>query len=125
MNTTIKQAATTSYPFLSKNQIKDRLAHDLLFVADCAQIMQERQTAYEQATLTTKDRNRQGWMSSHAVNGGKLTAKIRNGEEISAEEVLKLQEMVSHYGKQLASHFRALAVEENPALKATAAIFGV
>ena len=114
-----------SYPFLSKAQIKDRLAQDPDFVRECALIMQDRQTAYEQATLTTKDRNRKGWMSSHAVNGGKLTAKLRQGEALEAEEWLKLQEMVSHYGKQLASHFRKAAIEANPTLKAAAAIFGV
>jgi len=116
---------TTSYPFLSKNQIKARLADDQDFVRKCTLIMQDRQTAYEQATLSTKDRNRKGWMSSHAVFGGKMAAKIRSGEAMSLEEEARLTETVSHYGKQLASHFREEAIAENPALKTAAAVFGV
>lgn len=115
----------TSYPFLSKNQIKARLSDDADFVRQCTLVMQDRQTAYEQATLTTKDRNRQGWMSSHAVFGGRMAAKIKGGEALEQAEWARLSEMVSHYGRQLASHFRNEAIEENPALKSAAAVFGV
>jgi hypothetical protein len=111
------------YPFLSKNQIKARIVSDVVFAMECAQIMTSRQTDYEQEAKTTVNKNRRGWMSSHAVFGTTATNKLRQGEELEPHEVARLQEMVSHYGKQLASHFRAEAIEKNPELKAIADVF--
>jgi len=110
------------YPFLSKAQIKARILSDDGFVLECARVMQARQTAHEQATETTLLRNRQGWMSSHAVRGGRLVKKAA-GEGLVEEEFSVLREMVSHYGKQLASHFRQAAIEADPGLKEIAAVF--
>ncbi len=120
--TTMK--TTNSYPFLSKKQIADRLESDAAFVLECLQIIQARQTEHEKATLTTKDRNHRGWMSSHAVNGGKLAVKAAT-EGLNSEEFAKAASMVSHYTKQLASHFRAEKIATNPDLAKAAAVFGV
>lgn len=114
-----------SYPFISKNEIKARLESDAGFAAQCILIMQDRQTSYEQETSTTKDRNRRGWMSSHAVFGGKIARQIRSFEEITPEDRDRAIAMVSHYTKQLASHFRGLAVDANPELAKAGALFGV
>lgn len=114
----------TNYPFLSKKQISLRIDADPVFALDCLQIMYSRQTSYEQESKTTLNKNRRGFMSSHAVNGTTLAVKARS-EGLDEVETAKAQEMVSHYTKQLASHFRQEALEQDPTLAATAAIFGV
>lgn len=111
------------YPFLSKSTIKARILNDMAFALECAQIMTARQTEFEQSSKQTVVKNRSGWMSSHAVFGTKCTDKLRLGEELEPNEMARLQEMVSHYSKQLASHFRQEAIEKDPSLKAVADIF--
>ena len=113
------------YPFLSKSQIKTRIFENAEFALACAVIMTSRQTDYEHETKTTVNKNRRGWMSSHAVNGTKLTDKLQaeGRDALEPNEIAKLQDMVSHYSKQLASHFRAEAIEANPELKAIADVF--
>ena len=114
-----------SYPFQSKAAIKTLILEDVGFAMECAQIMSSRQTAFEHETKQTVVKNRSGWMSSHAVNGTKLTDKLALGEELEPNETARLQEMVSHYSKQLASHFRQEAIRNNPDLAAVAAVFSV
>ena len=110
------------YPFLTKSVLKARISEDDSFMLECAQIMQSRQTAHEAATETTLLRNRAGWMSSHAVRGGRLVKKASE-EGLDQTETSQLRDMVSRYSKQLASHFRQAAIAENPALKEIAAVF--
>lgn len=116
---------TNSYPFLSKAQIKDRLASDAAFRASCLLVLFDRQTQHEQATETTKNRNRAGFMSSHAVHGTRIAKKLRAQEELTDDDRAKLDEIVPRYTKQLAEHFRGEAIAANPDLQKTAAIFGV
>jgi len=111
-----------SYPFLSKAQIAARLAADTAFMLECLQIMYSRQTSFEQEAKETRERNRRGFMSSHAVNGSLLAVKAK-AEGLSEEETEKARGIVSRYTKQLASHFRQEAVRENPALQAVATLF--
>ncbi len=118
MSKTIK----TQYPFQSKAQILSLVAEDEPFMLECLQIMNGRQTADEQDTLTTKYRNRCGWMSSHAVNGGKLAKKALE-EGLSPEETERARGMVLRYGKQLAAHFREEAMHNDPSLREVAKIF--
>lgn len=113
------------YPFMTKAQIKTRILEDESFALECARIMTSRQTDYEVSAKSTIVKNRAGWMSSHAVFGTKCTEKLDRGEALEPNEVARLTEMVSHYSKQLASHFRDQAVNENPALAAAGRIFGV
>jgi len=122
---TMNKTTTNSYPFLSKNQIAARLAADEDFQVTCLGILYARQTAHEQATETTLNRNRRGFMSSHAVNGCRIAKKAAAGEELTPEDRAKIAEIVPRYTKQLAEHFRSEAVAANPALKAAGAIFGV
>jgi hypothetical protein len=110
------------YPFLTKSVLKARISEDDSFMLECAQIMQSRHTAHEAATETTLLRNRAGWMSSHAVRGGRLVRKASE-EGLDQTETSQLRDMVSRYSKQLASHFRQAAIAENPALKEIAAVF--
>lgn len=112
------------YPFQSKAQILARIDQDADFALQCLQVMDGRQTEDEQSEKVTKHKNRCGWMSSHAVNGTTLAAKARN-EGLDSEELEKARGMVRKYGKQLANHFRGAELARNPALAATAALFGL
>jgi hypothetical protein len=115
--------ANNNYPFMTKRQIAERIDSDPEFVKECVLVMQARQTQDEQEVRETKHKNRRGWMSSHAVNGGKLADKLACGEDLSEEELGKAQGMVCRYTKQLAAHFRAQAIEANPDLAETARVF--
>lgn len=118
-------ASSNNYPFQTKAQIKDRLSFDDSFVLACVLVMDARQTEDEQESRETKWRNRRGWMSSHAVHGSRIAALVRSGEDLSEEDSRRAREMVSRYTKQLASHFRQVASEEDPSLKEAGSVFGV
>jgi hypothetical protein len=111
-----------SYPFVTKSQIKARLAGEPAFVLICLAVMNSRQTEYEQESKTTRDRNRRGFMSSHAVKGTNLAVKAA-GEGLTEEETETACGIISHYTKQLASHFRAEAVSADPGLAEAARVF--
>lgn len=117
--------SSNNYPFLTKKQIKEQIATDDDFVVQCLTVMHSRQTEHEQTEKTTKDRNKRGWMSSHAVRGTELALKVESGETLDEEELAKARTMVSSYSKQLASHFRQAKLAEEPELRETAAVFGV
>ena len=121
MNTTTTQAANL-YPFLSKAVIKARIEADPTFMLQCLQIMYSLQTTYEQETKSTLNRNRMGFMSSHAVNGSILAVKARSGG-LTEEEHSKAHAIVSRSSRQLAAFFRREAIQANPELAATAALF--
>ncbi len=116
---------SNNYPFLTKKQIKDQIATDDDFVVQCLTVMHSRQTEHEVDSKTTKDRNKRGWMSSHAVRGTEMAIKVASGESLNDEELIMARAMVGSYSKQLASHFRQAQLAKSPELAATAAIFGV
>lgn len=115
--------ASNLYPFMTKAQILAKLASDDEFVTLCLQVMDGRQEEVERDTRETIFRNRRGWMSSHAVNGSKLAAKVSSGEDLTSEEMEVARGMVSRYGKQLAAHFRQQAIAKDPSLGEVAKIF--
>jgi len=117
--------ATTAnlYPFLTKAQIKEKLAADADFRRKAMVILFTLQTAYEQDTSSTLNKNRQGFMSSHAVWGTKIAKAIKAGEELTPEMHDKMAAIAPRYSRQLAVYFRAQAIAEQPALKAAAALF--
>jgi hypothetical protein len=98
--------SSNNYPFLTKKQIKEQIATDDSFVLECLGVMHSRQTEHEVDSKTTKDRNKRGWMSSHAVRGTELALKVIGGESLTEEELDKARTMVGSYSKQLASHLR-------------------
>ncbi len=110
------------YPFLSKAQIKARILADDAFMLQCLAIMYSRQTEFEQEVRETRESNRRGFMSSHAVNGSKLAVKAA-GDGLNEEERDRARSIVQCYSKQLACHFRQEAVAANPTLKAVAELF--
>lgn len=118
-----KKAKVGSYPFRSKKSILDQIATDDAFAQHCLCILHDRQTGHEQDTKTTKSKNRRGFMSSHAVRGCELAEKIKVGEELTDEEVVKVREMAGRYGRQLAQHFRAEVIAGNPELAKVAEVF--
>lgn len=111
------------YPFMTKNQIKAKIASDTAFALQCLAIMDGRQTDDEKEIKDTVYKNRRGWMSSHAKKGTELAAKAAGGEALTDAEIGEVQALTSRYTKQLAAHFRNAAIEANPDLKAQSACF--
>lgn len=111
------------YPFVTKAQIKEQLASDPQFRIQAMAILHTLQTEHEQATRTTLNKNRQGFMSSHAVKGCKVAEKIKAGEKLTAEDMEVVDTMAPRYSRQLATYFRAKAIADDPALAKTAALF--
>jgi len=111
------------YPFLTKAQIRERLNQDSDFRKEAIVVLYCLQTAWEQDTSSTRDKNRQGFMSSHAVNGSKVARKINAGEELSSEDWESIDKIAPRYARQLAVYFRARAIAEQPALREVAALF--
>lgn len=111
-----------NYPFESKAQILAKQA-DFAVVMQHLGIIHSFQTTDEQGKKVTIDKNRSGFMSSHATNGTKLVEKHRSGEALTDEEVALARKIAGSYGRQLAAHFRALAIEANPDLAQLAEIF--
>ena len=112
-----------SYPFQSKSSIKARLAADPSYREQALVTLYTKQTEWEQAAKATRDRNRVGFMSSHAVHGTKIAQKLIAGETLSEEETFRMDEIVSHYTKQLARFAREDAILANPELETVARLF--
>jgi len=111
------------YPFVTKASLKIRLEAEPAFRHQAMVILFTLQTQYEQETSTTLNRNRQGFMSSHAVHGTRIAKLIKAGEPLSIEDEVRVDAIAPRYTRQLAVFFRAQAIAENPALKAVAALF--
>jgi hypothetical protein len=116
---------TTSnlYPFVSKSSIKARLTNEPAFRLAAMVCLYDMQTAHEQDTKSTLNKNRVGFMSSHAVKGSTVAVKIKAGEPLSAEDLVTVDTIAPRYSRQIALHFRAQAIAADPSLAATAALF--
>lgn len=124
MTTAIETTKSANlYPFLTKAQIKARLEAEPTFRCEAMAILHTLQTSWEQSSLQTKDKNRQGFMSSHAVNGSKVAMKIKANEELSSEDWAHVDAIAPRYTRQLAVFFRARMISEQPALQAVAKLF--
>ena len=115
--------AANLYPFVTKSTLKARLAAEPEFRAQAMVILLALQTQHEQDTSTTLSKNRQGFMSSHAVHGTRIAKAIKAGEILSDEDQGRVDAIAPRYTRQLAVYFRAKAIAEDPALKAVAALF--
>lgn len=111
-----------SYPFVTKSTIKARIESDDAFMLQCLAVLYSRQTSHEQDTKSTRDRNRRGFMSSHAVTASVLAVKA-TAEGLTEEETCKARAIVSRYTKQLAAHFRQEAIAADPDLAEAARVF--
>ena len=120
-----KGGVNNGYPYPTKREIKTRLETDADFRSECLLVMHERQTTEEIETKGTTAKNKRGWMSSHAHKGTTIALAVIAGEDLSDEQEAWVEASVPRYTKQLASHFRQVARDDNPELADKAAIFGV
>jgi hypothetical protein len=111
------------YPFVTKAQIKAKLESDPEYRKEAMAILHTLQTEHEQATKSTLSKNRQGFMSSHAVRGSEVAVKIKAGETLTAEDWEIVNKIAPRYSRQLATFARAQAIANDPALAKTAALF--
>lgn len=111
------------YPFVTKAQIKAKLESDPQYRCEAMAILHTLQTEHEQATKTTLNKNRQGFMSSHAVRGSEVAVKIKAGEKLTEEDWAIVDKIAPRYSRQLATFARAQAIANDPALAKTAALF--
>lgn len=118
-----KKAKGKPYPFLTKAQIKASIEGDFAFACMVIGVLYDRQTAFEQDTKSTLNKNRRGFMSSHAVHGTNIALKLRNGESLTDEDKGRVEGIAIRYTKQMAEHFRDAAIEANPELAAEAACY--
>ena len=110
------------YPFQTKGQIKILLQDSEYRKAAIVQLFQK-QTEHEQATSTTLNKNKVGFMSSHAVHGTRIAKMILAGEVLTEEDLARVDSIAPRYTRQLATFARARAIAENPALAETARLF--
>lgn len=122
---TTNTTSSNLYPFASKRQIKERIANDQSFAHECLLVIYRRQTEPEQERKETINRNKRGFMSSHAVRGTTLAVKILAGEWLNPEEEGLVTAIAGSYSKQLGEHFRTQALAERPELAETARMFGL
>jgi hypothetical protein len=111
------------YPFVTKATIKTRLETDFEYRCQAMAILHTLQTEHEQATKSTLNKNRQGFMSSHAVKGSTVAVKIKAGEPLTAEDVAVVDTIAPRYSRQLATWSRAQAIANDPALAKVAGMF--
>jgi len=111
------------YPFRSKKDIVAQVESDDEFCVRCLSILYDRQTASEQSNGSTETRNRQGFMSSHAVVGTKLAKKAAEEGTLEGEELEQARTITARYGRQLAAHFRAEECAKDPSKAELAALF--
>lgn len=110
------------YPFLTKNQIKARL-EDAEYRKAAMVMLFNKQTEHEQATSTTLNKNRVGFMSSHAVHGTRIAKLIIAGEVLSPEDLDRVDSIAPRYTRQLACFVRQDAIKADPALAEIARVF--
>lgn len=111
-----------SYPFVTKAQIAASL-QDYGVACAAMVVLFERQTAFEQETSSTLNKNRRGFMSSHAVHGTRIARALKAGEALPEEDVARVLAIAPRYTRQLAEHFREAALAADPELAEKAACF--
>jgi len=110
---------TTSYPFVTKAQIAERIDRDATFVSTCMLVMHQRHEARVSGSLLHG-----GWMASQAKQASQLTLKFASGEATPGD-TNRARKLLHGYIKQLTSHFRVEQIRANPGLAEAARLFGV
>lgn len=125
------------YPFIGEKGVRAALERDEELKIANAVLMFHLQTEFEQATKETKDKNRRGFMSSHATTGTKLVQALLNGEMGDEDKEYKvdglalvgstsfLRHVGGRYAKQLSVALRVWAIRREPELGITAQMFSV
>lgn len=112
-----------NYPFLTKAQIAASIEADFSFACNVICILHDRQTSFEQEQKTTLNKNRRGFMSSHAVHGSRIAELLKSGAVLAPEDQDRVMEIAPRYTKQMAEHFRNEAIAADPTLAEKAACF--
>ncbi len=123
--TETKAATKTAnlYPFVTRAQIKARLEEEPSYRYEAMVLLFTLQTEYEQNTSKTRDKNRQGFMSSHSVHGTRIAQLLKAGEILDLEDEVRVLQIAPRYSRQLAVVARARQIAEDPALAEGARIF--
>ena len=113
------------YPFVGAKAVKAKLessreARELAFVT-----LFHLQTEFEQEKQETKDRNKRGFMSSHAWHGSRIAKAMIAGETLSDEDSARIDEYAVRYSKQMTAALRSQAIADEPELGVTARQFSV
>lgn len=111
------------YPFVGQKACKSALdSRPEVQVAMMATLL-HLQTEVEQQVRDTKDKNKRGFMSSHAKHGTAVGEKIRDGRELTADDWATIAKIAPHYSRQMAVALRTYAIGQHPELGITAAMF--
>lgn len=118
------EAKPGSYPFVSKAEVRDRVASgDRAFIIACLRIMQQR-TA-ERAAGRAPRPHRWGWGSADAATGASaLAERVLAGKPAYGDQK-KAVALLAKYTVQIAEAPRLTAMEKRPELVETAKFYGV
>lgn len=113
-------ASPPLYPFVGQKACKARLEQDSTVQVAMMACLLHLQTDVEQTIRDTKDKNKRGFMSSHAKPGTVVAEKIRDGKDLSADDWAVVAKIAPHYSRQMAVALRTFAMGNDPALAITA-----
>lgn len=119
------KTSNNGYPFPTQKEIVHQINTSHEFRVNCLSVLVERQTDDEIESKSTKYTNKRGLRCSEAVWMPELAAKLKNGDEVTGEELVRLQTVLPVYRKQLAAHFRQQMLNNDPTLAEKAAKFGL
>jgi hypothetical protein len=118
------KAGSKAYPFVSKAEVRRRLATgDLDFVLHCLRIMQKR-TAEREAGRAPRA-HRWGWASSDKATGASALAERLLARVPARGDKKKAATLLARYTVQLGEGLRLEAMARKPELVETAKVYGV
>lgn len=117
--------APNQYPFVGAKAVKAKLENCRETREVAFMTLFHLQTQHEQEAGDTKDRNKQGFMSSHAWHGARIAKALLAGETISAEDQDRIDQYAVRYSKQMAVALRNHAIAAEPELGEIARQFSV
>ncbi len=100
--------SSNGYPFVTKNEVSQRIASEPAFALECVRLVDERR----------------GWMASHKARAAKLAAKIADGN-LSPEDFAEAVALAVPYARTVSRVLREKEMAESPQLAVQAAVFGV
>ena len=115
--------STNLYPFRSRKSIQAQLSTDADFRKAVMVMLFQKQTEHEQATESTLNKNKVGFMSSHAVHGTKIAKKILASEDLTVEDQDRVDAIAPRYSRQVALFLRTDAIAADPSLNEVARTF--
>jgi len=111
------------YPFRSRNSIKEQLFTDVEFRKSVMVMLFDKQTQHEQNTASTLNKNKVGFMSSHAAHGTRIAKAIKAGEALTDRDHDLVDAIAPRYSRQVALFLREQAIAADPSLNEVARTF--